>query len=373
MFDKYSSIPEQLHLVITGETGNALSFVVERDWLALCMSGLLLLLLLLPVGTWFALYCLQEKNELAIKTVNQARELESVHADYTEQLDTELAQREKQWQEQAAAAQARINSLEEEQEVTEQQFNAEKERLICRYEEELAAATQAGSIRISSLVAELEQMRQGKQKLLEKTAGKLDERSRMIETVMSRIGIEIKVGRKQPVSGSGGPFLAGPAINGKYSEQLLERSDRYLKAIQQMPLGLPMRGRMTSSFGSRLDPFNNQLAFHAGIDFKGSIGDNVTTTADGVVKESGWDSGGYGNYVIVRHGGGYATLFGHLSKVLVKKGDTLNRGDVVGLMGNSGRSTGPHLHYEVHYQGKAVDPEKYLSVADLSFTVPSDK
>ncbi|MCW5198630.1 M23 family metallopeptidase, partial [Desulfobulbus sp. F3] len=192
--------------------------------------------------------------------------------------------------------------------------------------------------------------------------------SKMIETMMSRIGIDLKIGGK-PAVGSGGPFLAA-TVDRKYSEQLLERSDRYIKAIQQMPLGLPIKGRISSGFGSRLDPFNNQPAFHAGIDFKGSIGDNLTVTADGMVKETGFDQGGYGSYVIVRHGGGYETLFGHLSQVLVKRGNAISRGDMVGQMGSSGRSTGPHLHYEVRFHGKAVDPEKYLSVADLSFTVP---
>lgn len=368
MIKGYSSIPERLHLVITGETGKALSFVVERDRVAMFLGGLLLLVALLAIGTWLGAHFLLERNTLVVKAVNQAQELESFHAGFTELLEKELAVREKKWQAQAAAQESLISSLKKEKEAAAGTFSVEKEHLTCRYEEELAASAQAGSTRMSLLLAELEQAKQEKRKLLEQTAGRLDERSRMIETMMSQIGINLKVG-KQPASNSGGPFLAAP-IDGKYSKQLLERSDRYIKAIQQMPLGLPMKGRITSGFGLRNDPINNQPAFHAGIDFKGSIGDNITATADGVVKESGFDQGGFGNYVIIRHGSGYETLFGHLNKALVKKGEAVRRGDVLGLMGNSGRSTGPHLHYEVHYQGKAVDPEKYLSVADLSFTVP---
>lgn len=358
MIKGYSSLPERLHFVITGETGKALSFVIERDRVAMLAGGLLLLLLLLAAGTWLGAHFLLERNALAVQTVSQAKELQVFHADFAKQVESKLAVQKKIWEERSGSYEALITSL-----------RTEKERLICQYEEELATAAQAGAARTSALLAELERAKQDKQKLLEQTACRLDERSRMIETMMSRIGVDLKIGGTAAASGSGGPFLAA-AVDRNYSEQLLKRSDRYIKAIQQMPLGLPMNARISSGFGLRSDPFNNQPAFHAGIDFKGSIGDNVTATADGVIKESGFDQGGYGNYVIIRHGGGYETLFGHLSQVLVKKGDAVSRGDAVGLMGSSGRSTGPHLHYEVHYQGKAVDPEKYLSVADLSFIIP---
>ncbi|MCW5199323.1 peptidoglycan DD-metalloendopeptidase family protein [Desulfobulbus sp. F1] len=364
----YSSIPERLHLVVTGETGKALSFVIERDRAAVLLAVLLFLLTALTVGTWLGTRFFQEKRVLAVKAVSQERELKSFHSDFEGQLQQELAIRERNWQEQAAAYQTQINALQQEKKAAAQHFSAEQERLICRYEEELATISTAGSAKTAHLLAELEQAQQDKQELIEKTAGRLDERSRMIETMMSQIGVDVKVSKK-PNSNSGGPFVA-VTFDERFSERLLTRSDRYIKAIQQMPLGLPARGRITSGFGRRSDPFNGQLAFHAGIDFKGGIGDNVTATAEGVVKEAGWDQGGFGNYVVVRHGNGYETLFAHLSKTLVNTGDAVSRGDAVGLLGNSGRSTGPHLHYEVHYKGKAVDPEKYLSVADLSFIVP---
>jgi len=137
-----------------------------------------------------------------------------------------------------------------------------------------------------------------------------------------------------------------------------------------MPLGYPMEGRLTSGFGRRSDPINNRPAFHAGIDIKGNIGQKIKATADGVVKTSSYEKNGFGNFVILRHGNGYETVFGHLSKRLVKVGEKIQRGQVIGLMGNSGRSTGPHLHYEVRYNGEPINPKKYLSVAKLSFTVP---
>ena len=137
-----------------------------------------------------------------------------------------------------------------------------------------------------------------------------------------------------------------------------------------MPLGYPMQGRLTSGFGRRSDPFNHRPAFHAGIDLKGSIGQKINSTADGIVTTSSYDKNGFGNLVVLRHGNGYETVFGHMSKRLVKKGERVQRGQVIGLMGNTGRSTGPHLHYEVHYKGEPINPKKYLSVAKLSFTVP---
>ncbi|MCI5145503.1 MAG: M23 family metallopeptidase [Candidatus Electrothrix sp. AR3] len=175
---------------------------------------------------------------------------------------------------------------------------------------------------------------------------------------------------KKKAANRGGPFMAA-SVDEKYSKQLLSRSDRYIRTIKKMPLGPPMKkARITSGFGRRSDPFNRRLAFHAGIDFRGKIGDKILATADGVIKKSAYDKKGLGHYVTVRHGNGYETVFGHMSKRLLKKGDKVRRGQVVGLMGNTGRSTGPHLHYEIRYRGKAVDPKKYLSVAKLSFTVP---
>ena len=128
-----------------------------------------------------------------------------------------------------------------------------------------------------------------------------------------------------------------------------------------MPLGYPMRGRITSAFGRRSDPFNSRPAFHAGIDLKGPIGRKIKATADGIVKISSYDKNGFGNYVILRHGNGYETVFGHMQKRLVKKGERVRRGQVVGLMGNTGRSTGAHVHFEVLRAGTPVDPKRYIN------------
>jgi murein DD-endopeptidase MepM/ murein hydrolase activator NlpD len=352
---KYSMIPEKLHLVVTGETGEGMSFVIRRDYVAAFLAVLLFILTALAFGTWLGFGFLRERNVLAERSVLQADALQELSEDFDRILKEQLTAQHGALQIKLDAYAAQVRNLKKEQ-----------EELICRHEEELAVTGTSNAEKIADLLAELEQARQEKQDLLEKTAVRLDERSRMIESVMSRIGVDVKVGSNTDEN-SGGPFIA---VDRKYSEHLLNRSDQYLQTIRKMPLGYPMKGRVTSGFGRRSDPINHRLAFHAGIDLKGPVGRSVRATADGTVKQSSYDRYGLGNHVILQHGNGYETAFGHLSKRLVRRGDKVQRGQVIGRMGNTGRSTGPHLHYEVRYRGKPVDPIKYLSVAKLSFTVP---
>ena len=116
---------------------------------------------------------------------------------------------------------------------------------------------------------------------------------------------------------------------------------------------------MTSTFGARSDPFLGTTAFHAGMDFRAATGSAVKATAAGVVTKAGWN-GGYGRLVEIDHGNGYSTRYGHMSKIIVSEGDTVKIGDVIGAVGSSGRSTGPHLHYEVRKNGTAVDPLRFI-------------
>lgn len=366
MIKAYSSIPERLHIVVTGERGRPFSLVIERDRAAAALGGLLALLVLLAAGTWLGAQLFHQRNALEDTAASQAEELDLLHASFDGKLKNELSIREKKWRQLMATYEEMVRRLKAEKEEEADSFSKEREELVRRYEEQIAALAKSGSARTAALQAELEREKLARQKLIERTAGRLDERSRMIESLMSRIGIEIKPAKRKTAANSGGPFVAAD-FSEQHSERLLKRSDRYIQLIQTMPLGRPAQGRFTSGFGRRSDPFNGQAAFHAGIDFKGRSGENVTATADGVVKETGWDAGGYGNYVIVRHGGGYSTLYGHLSAAKVKKGDKVSRGDTVGLLGSSGRSTGPHLHYEVHHKGRPVDPGKYVAVAGLAF------
>ena len=132
---------------------------------------------------------------------------------------------------------------------------------------------------------------------------------------------------------------------------------------QASPTGRPIKkGWMSSFYGMRNDPFTGKRDFHKGVDFAGKLGSRVVSVAAGVVTWSG-DRYGYGNLVEIDHGNGYSTRYGHNSKLLVKLGDKVSKGQVIAKMGSSGRSTGPHVHFEMLHNGRAVDPMKYLRAA----------
>lgn len=127
-----------------------------------------------------------------------------------------------------------------------------------------------------------------------------------------------------------------------------------------VPAGRPItRGWLSSYFGMRTDPFNGRRVHHSGVDFAGKMGSDVVSVAAGVVTYSGSRSG-YGKLVEINHGKGYVTRYGHNSENLVKVGQTIKKGQIIAKMGTSGRSTGPHVHFEVLYNGRAVDPKKYI-------------
>jgi len=129
--------------------------------------------------------------------------------------------------------------------------------------------------------------------------------------------------------------------------------------------GVPVeRGWRSSNFGRRTDPFTGRLAWHKGVDFAGKHGSNVLAVAGGVVIWSAPRSG-YGNLVEINHGGGYVTRYGHNSKNLVKVGEVVHKGSVIAQMGTTGRSTGPHVHFEVVKNGKQVNPAKYIARSNL--------
>jgi murein DD-endopeptidase MepM/ murein hydrolase activator NlpD len=121
----------------------------------------------------------------------------------------------------------------------------------------------------------------------------------------------------------------------------------------------PVQGRIMSSFGERSDPFSGEGAFHRGVDISGGYGQTIVAPADGVIESADF-RGGYGRAVVIDHGYGVSTLFGHMSGFAVTAGQHVSRGDVIGYVGLSGRSTGPHVHYEVHINSTPVNPYKYL-------------
>jgi murein DD-endopeptidase MepM/ murein hydrolase activator NlpD len=143
-------------------------------------------------------------------------------------------------------------------------------------------------------------------------------------------------------------------------EQEVQRREELLTKIPSgSPLLRPLE--ITSSFGGRPSPFESGREFHGGVDLKAERGDPVLATADGVVESAGWTAG-LGRTVKIAHPTGFTTEYGHMSALLVKAGDRVRRGEVIGRAGSSGRSTGPHLHYEVHYGKKRLNPAPFLNL-----------
>jgi len=145
--------------------------------------------------------------------------------------------------------------------------------------------------------------------------------------------------------------------------ELVTDMEAQLDRIERMPAGWPLSrgaGRISSNFGYRRDPFNKRVRHHDGTDISARHGTTVRATAKGVVKEAEYMSY-LGNTVVIDHGNGIQTIYAHLSSMEVRPGKTVDRGDSIGRVGSTGRSTGAHLHYEVHVKGRPVDPAKYLT------------
>lgn len=135
--------------------------------------------------------------------------------------------------------------------------------------------------------------------------------------------------------------------------------------MAEAPSLWPVEGRITGSFGERIDPFNGEGAFHRGIDISTAYGTRILAPADGVVVFAGPENG-YGRLIEIEHANGITTRYGHMSAMAVTAGQRVTRGDVIGFVGNSGRSTAPHLHYEVWLHNSPVNPYKYLRMASFA-------
>lgn len=134
--------------------------------------------------------------------------------------------------------------------------------------------------------------------------------------------------------------------------------------LRYIPIGSPVEGRITSTFGNRRHPISRNWHQHHGIDLAVDNRAPVASVADGTVIKAGW-KGGYGRAVVIDHGNGIQTVYGHLSRISVNEGEKLCRGQLVGLIGSTGRSTGPHMHYEVRVNGKPVDPTRFMKLAGM--------
>jgi murein DD-endopeptidase MepM/ murein hydrolase activator NlpD len=165
----------------------------------------------------------------------------------------------------------------------------------------------------------------------------------------------------------GGPFLPFFRTDDPFERQLsririaAREFETLAHTFEAVPVRRPTKAaiEITSGYGMRLDPFLKQLALHTGVDFRAEPGDPVRAAAGGKVTQAGWQ-GGYGIMVEIDHGNGFATRYAHLSAADVAEGTTIAAGRIIGRTGNSGRSTGPHLHYEIRVNGDAIDPMRFL-------------
>jgi len=234
----------------------------------------------------------------------------------------------------------------------------------------IAERTTAGGLggMLARVSLSLDKVEQKQAATLTDLEERIDTRVRRMQSVLADLGIDL--GRTSSEGSIGGPFvpLRQPQSGASAFERQLYRInvarvqiDRYSRALVAVPVRKPVIGEvdMSSPFGMRMDPFLGRPAVHTGIDLRGETGEPVRATATGHVTIAGRE-GGYGNMVEINHGNGLATRYGHLSQISVKIGQVIRIGEVVGRIGSTGRSTGPHLHYETRINGEAVDPQKFL-------------
>lgn len=189
------------------------------------------------------------------------------------------------------------------------------------------------------------------------------------EALLRRLGLDSRRFLRQTSVAMGGPYEpvgqsdADPAFKALFVSWT--KVDQLERGLLSVPARMPVnRFSFTSGYGVRYDPFNGGTAMHAGIDMAGPVGEPIYASADGVVDQAGWASG-YGNMVELDHGKGIETRYGHMSRLLVRAGQKVKRGQKIGLMGSTGRSTGSHLHYEVRIDGHSVNPLPFLQSADM--------
>jgi murein DD-endopeptidase MepM/ murein hydrolase activator NlpD len=203
-----------------------------------------------------------------------------------------------------------------------------------------------------------------------------------VQNLLQRVGLSsTALARELPELATGGPLvsvqsmhvdgISDPGFTTAYVSAVAHEQElsALVAALRHVPLSTPVHGsqfELTSGFGPRVDPFTSRIAFHTGVDFAGPWGSTVVATAPGVVVWSG-PRGGYGNMVEIDHGLGFRTRYGHLSSTLVRPGTQVREGSPVGRLGSTGRSTGPHVHYEVWQANVVKDPGRYIEAGRHAF------
>ncbi len=197
-----------------------------------------------------------------------------------------------------------------------------------------------------------------------------------IADTADELGLQLAGVKADLVSGQGGPFVP---LAGSDFDSRIERAEKALLALSQVkdaargiPLASPVPGaELSSSFGPRVDPFLGRMAMHTGLDFRATTGVTIRAPAPGKVIFAG-RNGGYGRSVEIRHPSGVVTRFAHMSRVSVSEGDTVSTGDPLGAVGSTGRSTGPHLHYEVRVNDRPLNPIRFLRAGEKIATLLDD-
>jgi murein DD-endopeptidase MepM/ murein hydrolase activator NlpD len=243
-------------------------------------------------------------------------------------------------------------------------------------------------VRVQRLTDGIERLKQTHAAFIAQSAEIASRRVSELERTLTRVGVDAKqlgvAASGKPDRndltggpfGTGGPFvpaqLAPPGAPRAFDPVALfndhtSRLDNLVEALRALPLTAPLAEyEITSPFGAREDPFNEEMGFHEGLDLGAPTGTPVLATGDGHIVWAGWRSS-YGMMVEIDHGHGIHTRYAHLSRVLVKMGQTVRRGRPIGLLGSTGRSTGPHLHYEVRTNDRPIDPLKFIGVGQDVF------
>jgi murein DD-endopeptidase MepM/ murein hydrolase activator NlpD len=240
--------------------------------------------------------------------------------------------------------------------------------LVAPAAERAAALTEAGATgALARLQDSLDRVEASQTASLEALEQAYSGNIKRMRGVLADVGLGAAA--RSATEGTGGPFVPYRLASAASPfEQQVHRiaivraqADKLAHTIATVPLRQPVTGELdtSSGFGVRIDPFLNRPAMHTGIDFRGTTGEAVRATAAGTVTAAGW-SGGYGRMVEIEHANGVSTRYGHLSEIDVKVGQTIRLGQVIGRLGSTGRSTGPHLHYETRVDGEAVDPDRFL-------------
>lgn len=223
----------------------------------------------------------------------------------------------------------------------------------------------------------VEDIRKAEVDVLDKVSQIAEKEMGKIKSAISSINVPLKkrglyfnaLANNKKQRGRGGPyipaenkFLQEKKIGDKVSRlyQTVDDVAYYREVLDYVPLGKPVWSLwVSSSYGTRSDPFKKTKAYHKGIDFAGRTGNKIRVMAKGKVTKSEYSTS-YGNLVVIDHGNGFVTKYAHMNKAYVQKGQYVENGDAIGEVGSTGRSTGPHLHYEILYQGKDVDPMPFV-------------